>query len=451
MQYQSSGVKIHIIRVMLIMLLILMAPFFFNTCHQSNENSEPFRDGNLLRSTEARNTSPACTEGELAQLVTDNNTFAFELYQVLKEGIENMMYSPYSISMAMAMTYAGARNNNETQIAGALLFTLPKDRFHSTFNALDLALNSRSQRNTQGEGQHFILKGANSVWGQEGYPFLSEYLDVLAINYDAGMRIVDFQANPEAARVVINDWVLEQTENKIEDLLPEGSIDIMTRLVLVNAIYFNASWAKPFDEANTQDGEFFLADGTTVTVPMMWMNERDGKNGESFKAADGQGYQAIELPYYSGALSMLIVVPDDGQFQAFEQTLDYSVIENIVTNLSQVRLILTMPKFEYQSEFGLIEGLTQMGMSDAFDPERADFSGIDGGYGGLFIAGIRHKTFISVDEEGTEAAAATGVVVGIVSAFPTKEIVINRPFIYLIRDVETGAILFIGRVLNPAG
>lgn len=451
MQYQSSGKKIHIIRVMLIMLLMLMTSFFFNACHQSNGNSEPVLDGNLLRSTEARNTSPAYSEGDLAQLVSDNNTFAFELYQALKEGIENMMYSPYSISMAMAMTYAGARNNTETQIAGALLFTLPKERFHSTFNALDLTLNSRSQADTEGEGQHFILKGANSVWGQEGYPFLSEYLDVLAINYDAGMRIVDFQADPEAARIVINNWVLEQTENKIEDLLPEGSIDILTRLVLVNAIYFNASWARPFDEANTQDGEFFLTDGTTVTVPMMWMNERDGENGEAFRAADGQGYQAIELPYYSGALSMLIVVPDEGQFQVFEQTLAYSVIEEIVNNLSLVSLILTMPKFEYQSEFSLIGSLSQMGMSDAFDPERADFSGIDGGYGGLFIADIRHKTFISVDEEGTEAAAATGVVMGTVSVITPKEIVINRPFIYLIRDVETGAILFIGRVLNPTG
>ncbi len=437
--------------MMLLMLLMIMASFFFNACHLADENSEPVREGNLLRSTEARNTSPTYSESDLAHLVTDNNTFAFELYHAVKEGVENMMYSPYSISIALAMTYAGARNNTETQIAEILYFKLPKERFHSTFNALDLLLNSRSEGNTGGEGQHFILKGANSVWGQEGYPFLSEYLDVLAINYDAGMRIVDFQADPEAARQVINDWVLEQTENKIEDLLPEGSIDVLTRLVLVNAIYFNASWAKPFDEANTQNGEFFLTDGTTVTVPMMWMNEREGENGEPFKAADGQGYQAIELPYYGGALSMLIVVPDEGQFQAFEQTLDYSLIEEIVNNLIHVNLILTMPKFEYQSEFSLIEGLSQMGMSDAFDSGRADFSGIDGGYGGLFITDIRHKTFISVDEEGTEAAAATGVVFGTVSAFPTKEIVINRPFIYLIRDVETGAILFIGRVLNPAG
>jgi serpin B len=433
--------------------LMLITAFFFTACKQGGEDPATILEVEVVRSSQARDTAPTYTDAEMGELVRSNNTFAFRLYQTLRDAMdedENIMFSPYSISMAMAMAYAGAENNTETEMAGALSITLPEDRLHPTFNALDLLINSRGEGAVEDEGDPFVLKNVNAAWGQKDYPFVDAYLDLLAVNYDAGMLTLDFITDPEAARKTINNWVLEQTEDRIEDLLPPGSIDDMTRFVLTNAIYFKASWAKPFDVENTRNRDFHLIDGSTVSVPMMWMDGLSGEHGEPFRAAEGQGYQAVEFPYVGGEIAMLLVVPDRGYFRTFEQSLDYGVIEDIVSRLSDVRLDLTMPKFEYGCEFSLVDSLSQLGMNQAFIPDIADFTGIDDGYGGLYISDILHKTFISVDEEGTEAAAATGVVWGAVSIIHPKTIVIDRPFIYMIRDVQTKAVLFVGRVTDPA-
>ena len=396
----------------------------------------------ILRSEKQRLTSPDVNEAELATLVGGNSAFAFDLYQALREEDDNLFYSPYSISLALAMTYAGARGETEQQMADTLHFILSQDRLHPAFNGLDIELSRRGEGAEGKDGEGFRLNIVNAIWGQEGYEFLSEFLDVLAENYGAGLRLLDFVNAPEASRVTINDWVSEQTESRIEDLIPQGLINALTRLVLTNAIYFNAAWLHPFEEERTHEGTFYLLDGAEVTVPMMTQTE-------SFGYAEGEGYQAVELPYDGRELSMVILLPDAGQFEEFEDSLDAERVDAILKDLARRRVALTMPKFEFESGFSLKEALAAMGMPLAFFGD-ADFSGMTGNRD-LFIADVIHKAFVSVDEAGTEAAAATAVVM-MRAAMPEEpvEVTVDRPFMFMIRDNETGAILFVGRVVNPS-
>jgi len=293
------------------------------------------------------------------------------------------------------------------------------------------------------DGEGFRLNIVNAIWGQTGYKFLREFLDVLAENYGAGLRLLDFVKAPEESRITINDWVSDQTEGRIEDLIPQGEIDALTRLVLANAIYFNAAWLNPFEEERTQDGPFYLLDGGQVTVPMM-------RQTELFGYAEGEGYQAVELPYDGSELSMVILLPRPGEFEAFEGSLNAARADAVLKELAHKQVALTLPKFEFESGFRLVEALAAMGMPVAFSDD-ADFSGMTGNLD-LFISAVIHKAFVSVDEAGTEAAAATAVVMEMKAARPTEpvEVTVDRPFVFLIRDIQSGAILFVGRVLNPS-
>lgn len=369
---------------------------------------------------------------ELEELVKGKSEFAFELYQKIRDSGGNLFYSPYSISLALAMTYAGARGETERQMADTLNFTLPQERLHPAFNALDQSLADREREN-------FVLNIANAFWSQENFHFKDEFLDTLALNYGASVRLLDFIRDPESARATINEWVENQTENKIEDLIPQGVINQLTRAVLTNAIYFNAAWKYPFPEGATRNDNFTLLDGKQVIVPMM------SQTG-SFRSAKGDGYQAIELPYQDENMSMLIILPTRNQFEKFEETLTAERVGGIVDDLKKGWVSLTMPKFKFETYINLSGVLADMGMPAAFNPEEADFSGMTGDRS-LFIHEVLHKAFVSVDEEGTEAAAATAVVMGVTSLPP--QISLDSPFIFMIRDNETGAILFMGRVLDP--
>ena len=402
----------------------------------------------LLISSGTRDLSPDNTGDELDLFVGDNNAFAFDLYHAISGEDENLLFSPSSISVAMAMTYAGARNQTETQMADTLCFNFPQEKLHSLFNELDLNLNDRNQYDPENSDKYLKLNIVNEVWGQEDYLFLETYLDTLMFNYGAGIRLVDFIYSTEQARLDINDWIAEQTENRIEDLLNQGDVTDLTRLVLTNVIYFNASWGIPFDPDYTYDGIFNLEDGTAVTVPMMIPQAGSGENGEMYAAAEGPDYQAVELPYYGDDFSMVIIIPDYGMFGTFEQDLDSSVIDEIIGNLEVQEVALRMPKFEYESRLNLSETLSAMGMPDAFIPYVADFSGMDGTLN-LFISKVIHQASITLDEAGTEAAAATAVVVSLTAVTDPLEITIDRPFIYMIRDNLTGTILFLGRIKNP--
>ncbi len=388
---------------------------------------------------------PSATDADISELVRGNSTFAFDLYQNLKDADGNLFYSPHSISMALAMPYVGARGETELQMTEALSFSFPQDRLHPALNALDQKLASRGN-----EGQWFKLNLVNAVWGQHGCTFDEEFLEVLAESYGAGVRPLDFIQAPEESRTTINDWVSDQTEGKIKDLIPENAIDNLTRMVLTNAIYFNARWSFVFFPGDTRNLPFHLIDGSTVDVPMM-------SQTESFGYFQGDEYQAVELGYGRGEMSMVILLPDQGRFNDFEDALDADLVSQTTQNLEQTEITLTMPRFEFESSFRLVNDLETMGMVDAFDPGKADFSGqgmrgCPGSDLRLYISGVFHKSFVLVDEEGTEAAAATAVVERIVSErVPQYEVSVDRPFIFLIRDVETGAILFVGRVLDPSG
>ncbi len=393
-----------------------------------------------VRSEKTRVTVPLATDSELTDLVRGNNDFAFGLYQKLREEESgNLFYSPYSISLALAMTYTGARGETERQISNALHFILSQDKLHPAFNALDLQLASRGEGSSGQDGKGFRLNIANAIWGQQGYAFLQNFLDKLAENYGAGMRIANFIEAPENSRVTINDWVAQQTEEKIKDLIPSGAIDNLTRLVLTNAIYFNAAWLHPFDEKATADGDFHLLTGNSIKVPMM-------RQTESFGYVRNTGYQAVELLYDGSEISMVILLPDKGTFDTFEKSLNAELISQASKDMRRERIELTMPSFEFEAQFKLGAMLQKMGMSDAFNPQLADFSGMDGTKS-LSISDAFHKAFVLVNENGTEAAAATGVVIGVTSLPP--RVTVDRPFIFLIRDIATNTTLFVGRVMDP--
>jgi serpin B len=398
--------------------------------------------GEVIQSDKQRVTSPDVDEADLAILVDGNSAFAFNLYQALKEGDDNLFYSPYSISLALAMTYAGARGETAQQMADTLHFTLPQALLHPAFNSLDLELSERGQGAKGKDGEGFRLNIVNAIWGQKDYKFLPTFLDTLAENYGAGLRLLDFVGAPEESRLTINNWVSDQTEGRIEELIPQGLISAITRLVLTNAIYFNAAWQHPFNQDMTEDGPFYLLDGGKVTVPMM-------RQTELFGYTEGDGYQAVELEYDGGELSMIILLPQVDRFETFEASLDTQLVDAIVKDLEPRRIDLMMPRFEFESSFSLREVLAQMGMPVAFSGS-ADFSGMTGNYD-LFIADVVHKAFVSVDEAGTEAAAATAVGMEL-TAVPEEpvEVTIDRPFIFLIRDIQTGTILFVGRIMNTS-
>ncbi|MFC1952347.1 serpin family protein [Chloroflexota bacterium] len=395
----------------------------------------------ILQSEKPRVTEPQASQADLATLVDGNSEFAFGLYHALGDTDGNLFYSPHSISLALAMTYAGARGDTEEQMADTVRFLPAQNDLHPAFNILDIELASRGEEAKGKDEEGFRFNIVNTIWGQKDYVFISEFLDTLAENYGTGLRILDFIQAPEESRITINNWVSDQTEERIKDLIPQGTIDALTRLILTNAIYFNAAWQFPFDEDATADGTFYLLNDGETTVPMM-------RQTESFGYTEGDNYQAVELTYDGRELSMVILLPASGQLETFEDSIDYRKVDGIISELENHQISLTMPKFKYESEFSLKRALTEMGMPIAFTTN-ADFSGMTGNQD-LFIDEVIHKAFVSVDETGTEAAAATAVIMSL-TAIPAEPIpvTLDRPFVFLIRDIETGVILFIGRVLNP--
>ena len=382
-----------------------------------------------LRAPVPRETAPVVPGEDLAELVAGNTAFALDLFRSLSEREGNLVLSPYSISLALSLVYAGARGETEHQIAQALHFTLPGERLHPAFNALDLSLQGAT-------GPKLELVVANTLWAQRGLKIKDGYLELLARNYGSGVHALDFRRAPEASRRRINSWVSEHTKHKIEELLPEGSITFLTELVLTNAIYFRGTWEHKFEPAGEEP--FRLLDGTEVSVPMM---EREGR----FGYAAGVGYQAVEVPYVGGRLSFVAILPE--RYTEFEEALVPERLEEVLEGLEERELKLLMPKFSFESGFELREHLERLGMAAPFSPE-ADLSGIADGE--LSLSSVVHRAFIRVTEEGTEAAAATGVIVGRGLIVPL-EVRLDRPFLFLVRDRETGAILFLGRVLDPRG
>lgn len=385
---------------------------------------------------------PADPAADVAAVVAGNSAFAFDLLQQLRSqsGDANLFYSPYSISLALAMTYGGAQAETAAEMAAALHLALPPESLHPAFNGLAQVLAQRADVAIP-EAEGFQLSIANALWGQHDYAFRQAYLDLLARDYGAGMNLVDFSADPEAARIEINDWVSDQTAQRIQDLLPQGSIDALTRLVLTNAIYFKAGWLLPFSPADPE-GIFTLRDGSAVTTPMM-------SKLAKFRYAAADGVQAVELPYVGDEVAMIIFLPDAGEFDAFAGQFTPEQAAALTAALTMQEVQLTMPTFTYESGFSLSDALIALGMQAPFQPGQADFSGMTE-ESDLFISDVFHKAFVAVDEEGTEAAAATATIVS-ATGMPQIDVTLNvdRPFLFLIQDKPTGAILFVGAVLDP--
>jgi serpin B len=371
------------------------------------------------------------------------NTFAVSLYKYLAAQPEagNLFFSPYSITEALAMTEAGSKGETQRQIRQALAVTLQGDEFHAAMNGLDQSLS-----NFAGTTDGLTLKIVNSTWMQTGWDFKVSYLDQLSRYYGAGVNLLDFIASPEPSRVIINTWVEEQTNNKILELIPQGAITSDTRLVLTNAIYFLGNWLNQFDSSLTQNSTFTKLDNSTITPPIMQLWKDHAKKMKYHQTGTAR---AIDLPYKGDRLCMTVILPESGFFSAFESAITIDSITKMVQGLDSVTLPpVQLPKFTFTSKsISLLDALKALGMNDAFDFAKADFSGIDGTRR-LFISEVFHKAFIAVDEKGTEAAAATAVIIAGYGS-PPPNFIADRPFIFLIRDRVTGVILFMGRILDP--
>ncbi|MDY7228386.1 serpin family protein [Hyalangium rubrum] len=398
----------------------------------------PEAPGELIASDKKRVEEPTASTEDLASLASGNTDFGVALYQQVKKPGENVFFSPFSISQAFAMVYAGARGNTEQQMRQALHFTLPQERLHPAMNALDLALSGRAEQVGDQKQPPPELRVVNATWAQKGYTLEPAFLDVLAQHYGAGIRGVDFQREPESIRSQINDWVEAHTNDRIQELLPEGSVKSDTRLALVNALYFKGAWSSTFPTQLTQSGAFHLLGGEQQQVQMM-------HRSDSTPRKRGDGFNALALPYVGKAFRMLLIVPDAGRFEEIEGRLSASFLDSVRAEMQSEYLALGIPKFKLEGEVPLTGALQTLGMVDAFGSE-ADLSGITT-QERLAITSARHKAFISVDETGTEAAAATGITIGPVSQ--PESIIVNRPFLFLIEDVETKTVLFLGRVVKP--
>ncbi|GAB6880560.1 serpin family protein [Halorubrum gandharaense] len=391
---------------------------------------------------------PSAEDPRLRELVAGNAGFAMDLHHefVADDDAGNVFYSPYSVSMALAMTYAGAAADAERAMRETLSFSLAEET-HPAFSDLQAELDERETTedpmpddDEDAETDAFQLSVANALWGDEGFPVDGDFLELVDNHYRGGYEKADFAGDPEGERERINAWVADATEDRIEDLIPEGGITSQTVMVLANAIYFMASWEQEFDPDDTTDATFTALDGSTSEVPMMEQNLRTDY-------VDLPRAQAIELPYVGGEVSMVLVVPDEGEFESVEADIDGETLFGIFEALGDASGDLRMPRFEYEFDAELREPLEELGMGAAFGPG-ADFSEMVEGSGGPGIDEVFHDAFVSVDEEGTEAAAATAVVM-LESAPPESfDLTLDRPFLFFIRDRPTDAVLFAGRVTD---
>lgn len=368
---------------------------------------------------------------EIAAVVDGTNAFAWALLDEVDPSIDRIV-SPFSVSTALSMAYAGARGDTARELRGVLGIELPDATHHEAFGALVRDLSGEKR------GRSYQLYVGNRVWAQQDYPFVRQTLEILDDDYGAPLGQIDFADDPEAARQQINDWVQQQTQGTIEALLQPGSLTANTRMVLTNAIDLYAEWRVPFDPGLTSDGTFRGLDGEPITASMMHASG-------SWEAGEVDGAVVLRLPYVGGALAMYVVVPeaDDGLLTLSPTP---ALVDAWIGSVQERDAVITLPRFSIELSLGLREVLSGLGMPSAFDPALADLSGLAEGPEALHIHSVIHRAFIAVDELGTEAGGASAVVIGNGDPFPVYA---DHPFLFFVRDELTHAILFSGSVVDP--
>jgi len=415
----------------------------------SDEGNDDSGGFDQARSDEPHDENPQVSPDEAAALATANHALALDLYHALREGQaagKGFSISPTSIQTAFGMLYGGTVEPAKSEMAAVLHFPLEGERQHVGNNWLDAQLVARNLPALTndpefGDADPVIVDSANGVWIRKDLApeIAPPYLDLLAIHYDAGLYLAQFREQPDVERKGINAWVSERTNDLIPELLPAGVITTDTTMVLVNAMYLKAPWLDPFDAMLTADAPFTALDGTTVDVPMMHSGELEAGY------AEGAGWQALAVPMRGEALELVVILPDD--FKAFEAGLDAATLEGVFASLASTIVDAKLPRFELEAQLELTQELRELGMNAPFDDSRS-FDDILTQLG--VITAVVHQTVIKVDEKGTEAAAATGIVVGETSVpEPGATIVVDRPFVLAIRDQPSDTLLFLGRVLTP--
>ena len=374
---------------------------------------------------------------DVNSVVAANNQFALDLYSKYKSNDGNVFFSPYSISTALAMTYEGARGQTADEMQSVLHFPKDDQTRRNDFAAIYAQINRKDK--------NYTLSTANALWAQKDYYFLPDYLDITGKYYGGNVTNLDYVKETEKSRLTINSWVENQTNNKIKDLIPQGEIDASTRLVLTNAVYFKGTWVKQFDKNNTHEQDFRVSPGTTVKAQMMSLIGEDAV----FNYTETDQAQILELPYAGNELSMLILLPKGDDINSLEESLSAENLAAWKNGMSEENVNVYLPKYKFETKYSMTDTLKEMGMPTAFSGE-ADFSGMTGKKD-LFISDVIHQAYVEVNEEGTEAAAATAVIMANTAVSPTNTKTFNadHPFVFLIQDKTTGAILFMGRVNNP--
>lgn len=416
------------------LILLLAATILMTGCGSQENSTKTSTDPIKTQQSDLTRETPAVDTAELTTLRNGLGDFSFELYRELNTSGENLFYSPFSIGSVFTMLYAGASGDTKTQLRNAFHFLDNDTLHHQTYNALGLSV-------FDGEGN---LTSADSIWLQQNMAVKQDFLDTLSLNYGADVKTVDFVANPEVARVAINNWVSKQTYGLIPETLNKGSVNEMTRLVLVNTIYFLGRWLNVFSPETTDQAAFHLRNGTETTVAMMHQT----KNHLYYR---GNNLSVISRSYDDLQQKMVIILPDAGSFDSVENNLSRENLETILERMSTKTVTLSLPKFEIETSYNLSEKLKALGITDAFDDSLADFSGISDT--SLFISFVIHKAVIKLDEEGTEAAAVTATGMA-TTALPQEydevTMTIDRPFFFFIMNSDN-TILFMGKVENPNG
>ena len=411
-----------------------------STTVDPGNRTEAFDPGDIAQVSLSRAT-PAVTDADIAAVVAADSEFGLDLFGIVAAD-ENTMISPYSIATALSMLYPGARGATAEEIADVLHLSVDDATLHAVRNHIDTALATPPPpMGSDDTREPFTIRPANSAWGQGGYPFLDDYLSILAADYGAGLRLLDYVGDPEGSRAIINQWVEDATEDRIKDLIPEGAITVDTRLALVNAIWFYANWFEQFDPELTAPGTFTLLDGSDIKVPLMHTNLRTGY-------ADTGLFEAVRLPY-AGDAAMVVLLPKSGSPAELAAALGP---QDLNIAWGDHRVEITLPSFEFEAEVALKPALKELGMTTAFElpsGDGADLTGITE-IRELYVSDAFHKTFIALDEEGTEAAAATAIIVSLESAPEPATFTADQPFLFWIEHSSSGEMLFLGQVTNPA-